>query len=206
MKDTVVERDLLPDCSFAAVLERVSQGMGWRSFLDLASKDSLINWAFEIDAYTAVVGHAASLAPLNRHILTIAEKSYKLTAAVPVCRRRLSISTHASGKIKEQTGSAEQFAFITIRVEPNPRSQTIQLTIPRTDEIPDELHCPGLPEAILDGVCIASFGEDPARPIVGFRVTVVDGKWHDVDSSAGVFKRATCLAMAEILREQSVAK
>jgi translation elongation factor EF-G len=108
--------------------------------------------------------------------------------------------------IKKQTGSADQYAFITIRAEPNPKSHTIQLTIPRSDEIPHELHCPGLPEAILDGVCLASFGQDTARPIVGIQVTVVDGKWHQVDSYSSVFKRATCMAMSEILLIQPVAQ
>jgi len=125
-----------------------------------------------------------------------------MTGAVPVCRQPLTVSGHASGKIRKQSSSADQYAFITIRAEPNPKSHTIQLTIPRSYEIPPELHCAGLPEAILDGVCLASFGQDPARPIVGFQVTVVEGKWHPVDSYSGVFKRATCIAMSEIIREQ----
>jgi Elongation factor G, domain IV len=204
MTDTILERDLLPNCSVAAVLERVGQGMEWRSFLDHALKDSLMTWSFDIGTDAAVVGHPTSLAPLDKHISTHARNSYKLTDAVRVSRQPLTVSGHASGKIKKQTSSVDQYAFITIRAEPNPKSHTIQLTIPRSVEIPHELHCPGLPEAILDGVCLASFGQDPARPIVGFQVTVVDGKWHPVDSYSGVFKRATCMAMSEILLEQRI--
>ena len=204
MKDTILERDLLPNCSVAAVLERVGQGMEWRSFLDRALKDTLMSWAFDIGTDAAVVGHPTSLAQLDKHISTFARNSYKLTGAAPVSRQRLAVSGFAAGKIKKQSSSADQYAFITIRAEPNPKSRTILLTKPRSGVIPPELHCPELPDANLAVVCLASFGQYPARPIVGFQVMVVEGKWHDVDSYSGVFKRATCIAMSEILREQPV--
>lgn len=206
MAPTILERELFPGCSVATVLERVGQGMELHTFLNHALNDSLITWAFSINHNSAVVGGANSLATLQKHIATHARKSYRLSAPAPVSPRPLAISGRSSGKIKKQTSSADQYAFITLRAEPAPDSLNIQLTIPRSSEIPPELHEPGLPEAILEGICLGLLSQDPARPIVGCDVTVFDGKWHDVDSHSGVFKNAACMAMSDILNGRSVAQ
>jgi hypothetical protein len=206
MTPTVLEGELLPGCAVAAVLERIEQGTEWRAFLDRALHGSLITWAFSTSHNSAVVGHTKSLAALEKHIATCARTSYRLSAPLPVSPQPLEISGRSSGKIKKQTCSADQFASITIQAEPVPNSRTIKLTIPRSSDIPPELHASELPEAILDGVCHALLAQDPARPIVGCHVSVINGQWHDVDSHAGVFKRATCMAMSDILSGQPIAR
>jgi hypothetical protein len=204
MTPTVLQRELLPGCAVAAVLERIEQGIEWRAFIEGALNGSLITWSFSTSHSSAVVGHTDSLVALEKHIATNARKSYRLSAPAPVNPQHLTIYGRSSGKIKKQTCSADQFAFITIRAEPCPDSRNITLTIPRASEVPSELHESEVPEAILDGVCLALLAQDPARPIVGCQVSVIDGKWHEVDSHSSVFKKAAYMAMSDILSGQPV--
>ena len=205
MPPSIVERELFPDCSIAATLNRIGQGMEWRLFLDRALSESLIDWTIDTAPGSAVVGHASSFAPLQKHISTFAAKSYSVTSPIPINRQPFTTPGKASGQIKKQTSSADQYAFITIQADPNTDSDNIQLSIPQSKDIASELHEPGIPEAILDGVCIAALANDFAQPFVGLHVTVVEAKWHPVDSYSGVFKRATCMAMSDILGHDSAA-
>jgi hypothetical protein len=203
MPDTLVERELLPGCKVVAVLERIGQGMERERFIELSLNDCLITWSFNLNLNASVVGHATSLAPLQKRIDAVASRSFSLSSGVPIRRRPLSVSGQASGKVKKQTCSADQFASISLRAEPRPSTNKIQVIIPRSSEIPNELYSAGLPTAILDGVCLAAFGQEPTEPFVGFQVTVLAGKWHDVDSSSSAFKKATSLAMTQILSQQA---
>ena len=87
---------------------------------------------------------------------------------------------------KKQTGGSGQFAVITATIEPNPGGQyTFESTI-RAGAIPREYIKPvddGIREAMSNGV-LAGF------PTVGVKVTLTDGRTHDVDSSEMAFKIA----------------
>lgn len=203
MSSTVVECVLFPKCSVAAELSRIGQGMEWQLFLNRAMENSLITWAFETTYGSAIVGHANSLASLEAHISTFASKSYSISTALPIHRKPFMTAGEASGQIKRQTSSADQYAWIKIQAAPMPGSDTVRLSIPHSHTVAAELHDPGIPDAILDGVCVASLARNFAQPIVGFHVTVLAAKWHPVDSYSDVFKRATCMAMFEILDHQT---
>ena len=79
MSATVVQRELFPNCSVAATLNRVGQGIEWRQFLDRALSDSLIDWAspnlIGTPHSSAVIGHVSSFASLEKYIATFAAKS-----------------------------------------------------------------------------------------------------------------------------------
>lgn len=210
MSPTVVERELFPDCTVAATLSRIGQGMEWRLFIERLLNNSLINWVspslIDTKHSSAVIGHSSSFTSLAKHISTFAAKSYSITGQMAIMRQPFTTPGNASGQIKKQTCSADQYAFITIQAEPNLGSDTVQLLIPQSDVVASELHEPGISDAILDGLCLAALTNDFARPFVGFKVTVVAAKWHPVDSYSGVFKRATCIAMSDILSRHSAAQ
>ena len=87
---------------------------------------------------------------------------------------------------KKQTGGSGQFAVVTATIEPNPGGQySFESTI-RAGAIPREFIKPvddGIREAMSNGV-LAGF------PTVDVKVTLTDGKTHDVDSSEMAFKIA----------------
>ncbi len=143
MSSTVVERVLFPNCSVAAELSRIGQGMEWQSFLNRAMENSLITWAFETTYGSAIVGHANSLASLETHISTFASKSYSISTALPIARKPFMTAGEASGQIKRQTSSADQYAWIKIQAAPMPGSDTVRLSIPHSHTVAAELHDPG---------------------------------------------------------------
>lgn len=96
----------------------------------------------------------------------------------------------AEGKVKKQTGGHGQFAVVVLEVEPLARGAGFEFVdrivggaVPR-NFIPAVEK--GLREALRSGT-VAGF------PVVDVRVTLVDGKHHDVDSSEMAFKTAAAL-------------
>ncbi|MYJ29996.1 MAG: elongation factor G, partial [Acidimicrobiaceae bacterium] len=87
---------------------------------------------------------------------------------------------------KKQTGGSGQFAVVTATVEPNPGGQYLFESTIRAGAIPREYIKPvddGIREAMSNGV-LAGF------PTVDVKVTLTDGRTHDVDSSEMAFKIA----------------
>ena len=87
---------------------------------------------------------------------------------------------------KKQTGGSGQFAVVTGTVEPNPGGQYLFESTIRAGAIPREYIKPvddGIREAMSNGV-LAGF------PTVDVKVTLTDGRTHDVDSSEMAFKIA----------------
>ncbi len=87
---------------------------------------------------------------------------------------------------KKQTGGSGQFAVVTATIEPNPGGQYVFESTIRAGAIPREFIKPvddGIAEAMSNGV-LAGF------PTVDVKVTLTDGRTHDVDSSEMAFKIA----------------
>jgi len=104
--------------------------------------------------------------------------AYRETLAAPVAGHTF---VH-----KKQTGGSGQFAVVTATVEPNPGGQYVFESAVRAGAIPREFIKPvddGIREAMSNGV-LAGF------PTVDVKVTLTDGRTHDVDSSEMAFKIA----------------
>ena len=87
---------------------------------------------------------------------------------------------------KKQTGGSGQFAVVTATIEPNPGGQYAFESTIRAGAIPREYIKPvddGIREAMSNGV-LAGF------PTVDVKITLTDGRTHDVDSSEMAFKIA----------------
>ena len=104
--------------------------------------------------------------------------AYRETLSAPV--------TNHTFVHKKQTGGSGQFAVVTATVEPNPGGQYLFESTIRAGAIPREFIKPvddGIREAMSNGV-LAGF------PTVDVKVTLTDGRTHDVDSSEMAFKIA----------------
>ena len=104
--------------------------------------------------------------------------AYRETLSAPVARY-----TYVH---KKQTGGSGQFAVVTATMEPNPGGQYAFESTIRAGAIPREFIKPvddGIREAMSNGV-LAGF------PTVDVKVTLTDGRTHDVDSSEMAFKIA----------------
>ena len=97
------------------------------------------------------------------------------------------------GKFVRQTGGSGQFGVVYIDLEPAPGDGFEFINKIKGGAVPSE-YIPavkkGIEEALENGV-------KAGYPMVDIRVTLVDGKYHDVDSSEIAFKVAGSLAFKE---------
>ncbi len=102
---------------------------------------------------------------------------------------------------KKQTGGSGQFAKIQLRIEPLPRVEGAA-----TYEFANEVTGGRVPKEYIPSVDAGAqdamqYGVLAGYPVVGVKVTLVDGQYHDVDSSEMAFKIAGTMAMREGLRQ-----
>jgi len=100
------------------------------------------------------------------------------------------------GRFVKQTGGSGQFGIVYIDIEPAPGEGFEFLSKIKGGSVPSEFIPAvekGVEEALLTGV-------KAGYPMVDIRVTLVDGKYHDTDSSEIAFKVAGSLAFKEAAR------
>jgi elongation factor G len=111
-------------------------------------------------------------------------------------RETITAATDAHGRHKKQTGGHGQFGDCSIRMEPLPRGADF--------EFADEIFGGAIPQqfrpAVEKGIQEARMrGYLAGYPVVDFKVTLVDGKYHDVDSNELSFKMAGRLAFKDAM-------
>jgi elongation factor G len=117
----------------------------------------------------------------------------------PQVSYRETVRGHAEkieGKFVRQTGGSGQFGVVFIDLEPAPGEGFDFVNKIKGGAIPTE-YIPavrkGIEEALENGV-------KAGYPTVDVRVTLVDGKYHEVDSSEVAFKVAGSIALKEAAR------
>ncbi|MGL4371374.1 MAG: elongation factor G [Alphaproteobacteria bacterium] len=95
---------------------------------------------------------------------------------------------------KKQSGGAGQFARIKLRFEPQPAGAGFVFSSAVVGGVVPKEYIPGVEKglrSILDTGVIAGF------PMVDFKATLIDGAYHDVDSSVLAFEIAARAAFRE---------
>jgi elongation factor G len=111
-------------------------------------------------------------------------------------RETISRSADGHGRHKKQTGGRGQFADCKIKLEPLPRGGDFEFV--------DEIFGGAIPQnfrpAVEKGIQDARHrGYLAGYPVVDFRVRLLDGQYHDVDSSELAFKIAGSLAWKDAM-------
>src|SRR5579871_5440785 len=141
----------------------------------------------------------------QQHIEVVVAKLHKryhvdLTLKPPKVPYRETIrgKADAEGKHKKQSGGHGQFGVCRIKMEPVERGKGVEFVddvfggaIPRN-------WIPSVERGIRDA---AARGYLAGFPVVDFRATLYDGKYHDVDSSDMAFKIAGSLAFKEAMKQ-----
>jgi elongation factor G len=100
---------------------------------------------------------------------------------------------HVEGRFVRQTGGSGQFGVVYIDLDPAPGEGFEFINKIKGGNVPSE-YIPavkqGVEEALENGV-------KAGYPMVDLRVTLTDGKYHDVDSSEVAFKVAGSIAFKE---------
>ncbi len=116
--------------------------------------------------------------------------AYRETATIPV--------DNAEGKFVRQSGGRGQYGHAVISIEPQEAGKGYEFSNEIVGgAIPKEFINPidkGIQEALNSGV-LAGY------PVVDVKVRLVDGSYHDVDSSEGAFKIAGSMAIKDALKK-----
>jgi elongation factor G len=109
-------------------------------------------------------------------------------------RETITVAVRTEGRIVKQTGGHGQFGHVWLELEPIAGTEVFEFVDNiRGGAIPKQYISAvkhGVREALESGV-LAGY------PVVGVRATVVDGSYHEVDSSDMAFRMAGALAVRE---------
>ncbi len=95
---------------------------------------------------------------------------------------------------KKQTGGSGQFARVKLVIEPMPKGESENFVSKITGgNVPKE-YIPGVQKGIAG---IAASGVLAGFPLINYKVTLIDGAYHDVDSSVMAFEIAARAAFRE---------
>ena len=115
-------------------------------------------------------------------------------------RETMLTNSEGEGKFIRQSGGRGQFGHAVIKLEPQEKGKGVELENKIVGgSIPKEFIKPtfdGIKEAALGGV-VAGY------PVIDFKVTLVDGSFHDVDSSEMAFKMAGIFAFKDAMKKAS---
>jgi elongation factor G len=111
---------------------------------------------------------------------------YRETITRPVQR--------VEGKFKRQTGGRGQYGHCFINMEPLPRGSGIEFTESIVGGAIPKNYIPAIEKGIREA---AEKGIQAGYPATDFKVNVVDGSYHEVDSSDQAFRIAGSLAFQD---------
>ena len=105
---------------------------------------------------------------------------------------------HAEGKFVRQSGGRGQYGHAVIDMEPQESGKGYEFVNAIVGGVVPKEYIPsidkGIQEALENGV-IAGY------PVVDIKVTLIDGSYHEVDSSEAAFKIAGSMAIKDALRK-----
>lgn len=116
-------------------------------------------------------------------------------------KETICTSAEAEGKFVRQTGGHGQYGHVVIRVEPNldesgaVSRENVFVNAVIGGTVPKE-YIPAVESGIREGL---GSGPLAGYPVVGVKVTLLDGSYHSVDSSDLAFEQAGILAIREAL-------
>ncbi len=91
------------------------------------------------------------------------------------------------GKLKKQTGGRGQFAVAWLELEPMPRGSGFEFVDKIVGGVIPRQYIPAVEKGVVEAMTAGSLA---GYPVIDVRITVFDGKYHDVDSSEQAFKIA----------------
>jgi elongation factor G len=106
--------------------------------------------------------------------------------------------TNVQGRYKKQSGGRGQFGDCWIDIEPLPRGSGFEFVDKIVGGVIPGQYRPAVEKGIIEA---AAKGVIAGYPVVDFRISLVDGSYHTVDSSEMAFKIAGSLAFQKGVME-----
>jgi elongation factor G len=119
-------------------------------------------------------------------------------------RATITRSAGGEGRFVRQSGGRGQYGHVIVKVEPNGRGRGIEIiTDIRSGAIPAEFikHVArGVREALDGGMVIGHAAVD-CHPVVDIVVRIIDGSFHETDSSELAFTMAGIFAVKDAVKK-----
>src|SRR5215470_7267031 len=132
----------------------------------------------------------------------ILKRTYKVEANIGApqvaFRERITRKVENAYTHKKQTGGTGQFAAVTLVVEPNEPGKGYEFESKIVGGAVPKEYIPGVEKGLNS---VMSSGVVAGFPVVDVKVSLIDGKYHDVDSSALAFEIASRAAFREALQK-----
>jgi len=149
--------------------------------------------------------HETIISGMGELHLEIVEDRLRREFSVPVIsgeplvsyRETITREAETNTRFKKQTGGKGQFAHVVMRIEPNPDGEFEFVDLIRGGAIPREF-IPAVQRGIEDTMkrgLLARF------PMVNIKAFLLDGSFHEVDSSEKSFYTCACMAFQEAFRK-----
>jgi elongation factor G len=202
-KQVILEKMEFPDPVIEIAIEPKSKADQEKlgvALAKLAAEDPSFRVSTDIESGQTIL---KGMGELHLDIkVDILKRTYKVEANIgaPQVAYREKISRQVTKDYvhKKQTGGSGQYARIKIVCEPLPPGGGFMFENKVVGgNVPKE-YIPGVEkglESVLGSGVLAGF------PVVDLKVTLIDGDYHDVDSSALAFEIASRAALKEALRE-----
>jgi elongation factor G len=128
------------------------------------------------------------------------EFKVEATSGKPQIAYRETVTVHADGEGKfiRQSGGKGQYGHVVVKIEPNEKGKGVEVVNEIVGgSIPKEFIKPAT-EGILEG---ANNGVVAGYPVVDAIIRIVDGSFHEVDSSELAFKMAGIFGFKEAMKK-----
>ena len=113
-------------------------------------------------------------------------------------REAIKGPARAQGKFVRQSGGHGQYGDVVLEVEPLPGNSGYEWVDKIVGGVIPKHFIPAAQKGVEEAMTSGILG---GYPVIGIRVTIVDGSYHDVDSSEMAFKIAGSMAFKDAMRK-----
>lgn len=113
-------------------------------------------------------------------------------------REAIKGPARAQGKFVRQSGGHGQYGDVVLEVEPLPGNSGYEWVDKIVGGVIPKQFIPAAQKGVEEAMTSGILG---GYPVIGVRVTIVEGSYHDVDSSEMAFKIAGSMAFKEAMRK-----
>jgi elongation factor G len=170
----------------------------------LRREDPTFEWKFDAETGQTVI---SGMGELHLEILEhklVRERGVNVRVGKPkvAYKEAITTSAQAEGKFIRQTGGRGQYGHVVISVEPiftgdGHWKRDIEFENKAGgDKVPKE-YVPSVERGVRDAL---GNGTLAGYPVVGIKVTLIDGSFHPVDSSSVAFEQAGAIAAENALK------
>ncbi|OOC43568.1 elongation factor G [Thermosipho sp. 1074] len=113
-------------------------------------------------------------------------------------RETIQVPAEAEGKYIRQSGGRGQYGHVVMRFEPIDLSKTFEFEDKIVGGVIPKEYIPAVEEGVKEA---AQSGYIGGYPMVGIKAILLDGSYHEVDSSEMAFKIAASMAFKEAVKK-----